>query len=340
MDAVPSEGEIIGGKYILRQRIGEGGMGVVFLADHASLGRKVAIKVLQPALATSDALVRRLHTEAIAACRVRHPGAVGVIDCGTTAAGTPFIAMEYVPGRMLSAVISEEEIGLARAIEIVRQLLRTLQVAHESGVVHADIKSDNILVRPAAMGDAVTLIDFGLARVEGREPEGCDFVSGTPEYMAPELVRGETPTAACDLYGVGVILYELLTGRTPFEDGSTEEILRRQLEEVPVPPSVARPDRRIPAALDQIVLRALHKEPEARFASAAEMRQALNAVREDKAPIRPAPEPGPGPGAKREHRDGIAAVREARAESPAGVPQSPTRLELPHPLQVPLKRAS
>jgi serine/threonine-protein kinase len=278
---VPKEGEIVGGKYLVREYIGEGGMGVVFLADHLSQGRTVALKVLQPALATSDALVRRFQTEAMAAGRVEHAGAVSVIDSGMAGEGAPFIAMEYVPGRSLSALLAEEELPVPRALEIVRQLLCTLAEAHARGVVHGDIKSDNILVEHASDGDTLTLIDFGLAWIEGQRHDadgGGDLISGTPEYMAPELVRGKLPTAQTDLYGVGVILYKLLTGRTPFEGGSTSLILLRQLEDEAVAPSLRRPDRAIPAELDRIVLRALHKDPAQRFESASDLGRALGAV--------------------------------------------------------------
>ena len=264
-------------------------MGLVFLAEQISLGRTVAIKLLQPALTANDAVVRQFHTEAIAACRVKHTGAVSVIDCGTTDTGAPFIVMDQVPGRLLSTVIAEEELALPRVIEIVQQLLRTLKVAHAQRVIHADVKSDNVMLDRTAEGDAVTLIDFGLARIDGRW-EPSDVVSGTPEYIAPELVRGEPPTVTSDLYGIGVIMYELLTGLTPFAGGSTEEILRRQLEDEVVEPSQRRPDRGIPALLDQIVLRALSKDPRARFQSAAELARALTAVRKTDARPTAAPD--------------------------------------------------
>ena len=275
--SVPVAGNLVAGKYVLRQPLGEGGMGVVYLAEQIALGRTVAIKLLQPEFAASEALVRRFHDEAVAACRVQHPGAVVVFDVGTTDAGTPYIAMEHVPGPLLSSVIEEEEISVPRALKIVQQLLRTLKAAHAHGVIHADVKSDNIILEDTVEGEATTLIDFGLARIDGQW-ESCDFVSGTPEYMAPELVRGEPPTVSSDLYSVGVILYELLTGLTPFQGGTTDEILRCQLEEEVVPPSRRRADRDIPAVLDHIVMRALHKDPRARFTNAGELGRAIAAL--------------------------------------------------------------
>jgi serine/threonine-protein kinase len=274
---VPVAGDVVGGKYRLRECIGEGGMGVVFLADHLALGGSVAVKLLQPAIA-SDALVRRLYIEARAARLVGHPGAVSVIDCSLSAEEPPFIAMEYVPGRPLGALLAEAALPPPRALAIVQALLRTLEEVHGRGVVHGDIKSSNVIVEPTAGGDAVTLIDFGLARIADwtdTSADGDDPVSGTPEYMAPELVRGEPPTVATDLYGIGVILYELLTGRTPFEGGATTVVLLRQLEDEPVPPSLRRPGGALSAELDRIVLRALHKDPARRFASAGEIAQAL-----------------------------------------------------------------
>lgn len=273
----PKPGDVVDGKYILLERLGEGGMGVVFLAEQPSLARMVVIKLLQPALAKSAALVRQFHTEAVAACRVQGAGAVGIIDYGVCG-GRPFIAMEHVPGTLLSSVIAEEEIRIPRALRIVRQILRTLKTAHARGVIHGDIKSDNVIIERTRDGDATTLIDFGLARIEDR-PDGSvvrspDSVSGTPEYMAPELVRGELPTPASDLYSVGVILYELLTGRRPFE-GSVDEVLMGQLQEAPVPPSRRRPDHGISAVLDAIVLRALEKDPRARYATAGDLAEAL-----------------------------------------------------------------
>ncbi|HEX2688734.1 MAG TPA: serine/threonine-protein kinase [Kofleriaceae bacterium] len=279
-DPVLKQGDVLEGKYVLRDRIGEGGMGSVFLADQPALERTVAIKVLHPELVACPAQIRRIREEAIAASHVRNPHCVGVIDCSVLPDGAPYIVMQHVPGRPLGRIIAEEPIPLARAVELVLQILNALGATHDSGIIHADVKSDNFLVEVTRDGDHVTLIDFGLARFEGSPAcvdleDGKVMVSGTPEYMAPEVVRGAPPIRASDLYGVGVILYEILTGTTPFGGGTTMEIMLRHARDIVVPPSLRRPDRDIPLALDQVVLRALAKRPDARFPDAATFAQAL-----------------------------------------------------------------
>jgi serine/threonine protein kinase len=288
-------GDVLAGKYVLRERLGQGGMGVVFRADQPALGRSVAIKVLHPELARNEWSARRFCDEAIAASRVTHPGAVSVIEYELTG-DTPFFVMEHVHGRTLGRLIAEQEIPVPRALAIVDQILDVLDAAHTAGVVHADIKSDNVLVEQGPDRDVVTVIDFGLARLDGAWREG-DIVSGTPEYMAPEIVRGELPVPASDLYGVAVILYELLTGRTPFAGGSSADIFMRHLHDLAPPPSLRRRECDLPPGLDEIVLRALSKEPSARFASARELQLALRRVARGRcgplvraAPGRPRPE--------------------------------------------------
>src|SRR5262249_7262618 len=150
-------------------------------------------------------------------------------------------------------------------IEIALQIVRALDAVHAAGVVHGDIKSDNFLVEQTATGDHVTLIDFGLARIGADAPAGENdaddrLISGTPEYMAPEVIRGEGCLPSSDLYGAGVILYELLTGATPFAGGKATEVMQRHLDDVVIPPSLRRPERPIPPALDDIVLHALAKQ--------------------------------------------------------------------------------
>jgi serine/threonine protein kinase len=276
-------GAVLGGKYVLRERIGEGGMGAVFLADQPALGRTVAIKILHPEHANNRALARRFREEAVAASRVRHPRSVTVIDCAVLPDGTPYIVMEHVHGRSLGRVIAEEDVPLPRVIDLALQILSALDAAHASGVVHADVKCENFLVEHVDGADHVTMIDFGLARVAGERERFDDelgerVVSGTPEYMAPEVIRGEPPVPGSDLYAVGVILYELLTGSTPFGGGAATEIMARHLDDLVIPPSVRAGDRDIPRALDAIVLTALEKEPGMRFQSADELSRALRSA--------------------------------------------------------------
>jgi serine/threonine-protein kinase len=277
------QGDVLDGKYVLRDRIGHGGMGSVFLAEQPALGRKVAIKVLHPELARCPAHAARIRDEAIAACHVRSSHCLSVIDCSMLPDGSSYLVMEYVPGRSLARLIAEESVPLNRVIALFDQVLAALSSIHDAGIVHADVKSDNFLVESFDGRDHVTMIDFGLARFTASSPgvemeDGEAVVSGTPEYMAPEVVSGGAPTAASDIYGAGVILYELLTGTTPFGGGSAVQIMVRHTRDVPVSPALRRSDRTIPAALDRVVMRALEKRPEARFPDAASFAQAVRAA--------------------------------------------------------------
>jgi serine/threonine protein kinase len=270
-------GDVVCNRYLLREQLGAGGMGTVYLADEPALARTVAIKILHSRHVGNRNIVAAFREEAVAASRARHPSCVSIIECNRLPDGTPMIVMEHVPGRSLGRLIAEEQLPLARVVELMTQILGALEAAHAAGVVHADVKSDNFLVESIDGGDHVTLIDFGLARLDGAAMlDG--MISGTPEYMAPEVVRGDPPTAASDLYGAGVILYELLTRTTPFSGGATNDILTRQLHDCVIPPSLRSPDRELPSALDEIVLRALHKDPVRRHADARVLARALRAT--------------------------------------------------------------
>ena len=205
-------GDVIDGRYVVRERIGQGGMGSVFVADQPALQRSVAIKVLQPELAGISTHARRFRDEAVIACHVRSPHCVEVFDSGVLPDGTPYIVMEHVPGRPLGRIIADEPVPLPRALDLFDQVLGALATTHGSGVIHGDIKSDNFLVEIVNGIDHVTLIDFGLAQVIAASAridveQGEVMVSGTPEYMAPEVIAGEPMSPASDLYGAGVILY-------------------------------------------------------------------------------------------------------------------------------------
>lgn len=270
-------------RYLLCEIIGEGGMGRVYRAEQTALARSVAVKRLHPELARDPAQVRRFHQEARAASRLSHPGVVAIIEYGTSDTGEPFLVMEYVRGPNLSQVLRRRgPMSIARALAIVDQILSVLEEAHAAGVVHADIKSDNVLLDEDASGERVKIIDFGLAHLrsplDDGEPVASGMVSGTAEYIAPEVIRGHVATPAADIYGVGIVLFELLTGTTPFGGGSPVQVLERHLRDEVVPPSLRRPDAPIPPALERAVARALAKRVEDRFADARSFRLALAAA--------------------------------------------------------------
>ncbi|WP_428262251.1 protein kinase domain-containing protein [Haliangium sp.] len=275
-------GRILGGKFRLRSYIGAGSSGTVYQADQVTLGRTVAVKILNPDLAEDTRLVSRFHDEAMAASRLNHPNTVSVIDYGQTEDGLLFIVMEYLRGVTLTQVIEEQSpLSTERIVDIASQILSGLEEAHEAGVVHADLKSDNIVVEHRRGGwYLVKVVDFGIARIMGapREEEEERTICGTPEYMAPEVISGHDPTFASDLYAVGIILYEMLTGETPFVGGSSIEVLTRHIRQEPTPPRVRRRDLTIDGKLEQVAMRALAKHPVDRFASATDLRVALEAA--------------------------------------------------------------
>lgn len=272
-------GRVLGDKFRLRSRVGAGASGTVYQADQTALGRTVAVKVLRPELAGDPRLVQRFRDEALAASRLNHPNTVSVIDYGQSDDGLLYIVMEYLRGITLTQLIrAEPEIDDARVVDVVSQVLAGLEEAHHAGVIHADLKSDNIMIERRRGGwDLVKVVDFGIARLMSSEPGEISrrAICGTPEYMAPELIGGAAPTVATDLYAVGVVLYELLTGETPFGGDSVLDVLTRHLRDEPLAPHVKQPGRAINAALEDIALRALAKNPAERFSSALHFRTVL-----------------------------------------------------------------
>ena len=270
--------DILGHACELHQQLGAGGMGTVFAADHPSAG-PLAVKLLQDVFRNDRALHDQLRNEGRIAGLVDHPNVVRVVDHGETSDGTPFVAMKRLVGEPLGGLIQcDGPLSLARIRTIAAQLCDGLEAIHGQGYVHGDLKSDNLLLDVAG-GDRLSIIDFGLARApRTRLREDERMISGTPEYMAPEIIRGDAITTAADIYAVGIILYELVTGSTPFGGGSTAEVFTRHLEDDVVPPSMRYPDRTIPPALDAVIVHALAKDPRVRPYTIRELRDAVLAA--------------------------------------------------------------
>jgi serine/threonine-protein kinase len=267
---------VIDGRYRLIERVGSGGMADVWAADDLQLGRKVALKLLYRRFAQDSEFVERFRREASHAAGLQHPNIVSVYDRGEWE-GTYYIAMEFLEGRSLKQVIQAEgALPPARAIDITIQILKAARFAHGRGVIHRDLKPHNAILEPSE--DRVKVTDFGIARAGASDMTETGSIMGTAQYLSPEQAQGHAVSAASDLYAIGIVLYELLTGRVPFDGDSAVTIALKQVTEQPLPPSHVNPA--VPPALDAVVLRALEKDPASRFVDADEFIAALQIVNE------------------------------------------------------------
>jgi serine/threonine protein kinase len=277
-------GQTLAGKYLIEELLKSGGMGSVYRGKHVLMDKTVAIKVLRPSLAVDDVVVARFSREAKAASRISHPHAVSVTDFGESENGVVFLVMEYLDGQTLKEIIRHEgPMPLARAVEIVRQVAGALDAAHQQGVIHRDLKSDNIMLSETNGADWAKVLDFGIAKIQ--EPEGSrdhditapNLVIGTPQYMSPEQCAQTGPIdARSDGYSLGVILYEMLAGHVPFTGESPTVIMMKQVQDTPPSILAARPD--LPKDVGGLVERALAKKPADRFQTAGELSEALSAI--------------------------------------------------------------
>jgi eukaryotic-like serine/threonine-protein kinase len=261
------------GRYRIVRKLGSGGMADVYLAEDEELGRPIAIKILNDRHANDESFVERFRREAKNAAGLSHPNIVSIYDRGE-AEGTYYIAMEYLDGRSLKElVVARGPLPIPDAIDATRQVLAALRFAHRKGVVHRDIKPHNVM---ADADGRLKVTDFGIARAGVSQMTEAGSIIGTAQYLSPEQARGAPVDQRSDLYSVGVVLYEMLTGTTPFSGESPVEIAMKHLSDPPRPPSVERSD--IPPDLDMIVLRALAKDPDDRFQTAEEMDAELERV--------------------------------------------------------------
>src|SRR3954468_22767761 len=260
-------GRVLGDKFKLTACIGIGSSGAVYKADQIALGRTVAVKILNEELSADTRMISRFRGEAMSASRLNHPNCVSIIDYGQAPDGLLYLAMEYVKGPTLTQLlVNENPLDVDRVLDIIAQTLHGIEEAHGAGVVHADLKADNIILDQRRAGtDMVKIVAFGIARlVTGvRDVNEDRSISGTPEYMAPEVISGAPPSFASDIYAVGMILYELLAYKTPFFAGSTTEILANHLKAMV--PSLSARREHVPKELEGIVGRALAKHPADRF---------------------------------------------------------------------------
>ena len=261
------------GRYRIQRKLGAGGMADVYLAEDQELGRRVAIKILNGRHANDAQFIERFRREAKNAAALNHPNIVSIYDRGE-AEDTYYIAMEYLDGRTLKElIVGRGAAPINVAIEYARQILSALRFAHRHGIVHRDIKPHNVLVDGEGR---VKVTDFGIARAGTSQMTETGSIVGTAQYLSPEQARGGEVDPRSDLYSLGIVLYELLTGKTPFDGETPVEIAMKHLSTAPKPPSKLRPD--IPRELDMVVLRALAKNPDDRYQSADEMEADLERV--------------------------------------------------------------
>src|SRR5215213_922039 len=270
-------GTTLAGKYRIDERLNEGGMGTVYRGCHVLMDKTVAIKVLRPSLAADEKIVARFSREARAASRISHPNALSVTDFGEDDNGNVFLVMEYLSGKTLKQVIRDDgPLPLARVVDITRQIGDALNAAHSEGVVHRDLKSDNIMLVDTMTGDHAKVLDFSIAKIN--EPEGSvdtgltapNLVIGTPQYMSPEQCSQDVEIdSRSDIYSLGVILFEMLVGHVPFAGDSPTIVMMKHLQE-PVP-SILEERSDLPASVARVVARAMAKVRDNRYQNVAEL---------------------------------------------------------------------
>jgi serine/threonine-protein kinase len=281
----PLVGTVLAERYAIVRRIGEGGMGAVYEARHAIIGKRVAVKVLLEKFLENQELIARLLQEARLASSIGHENIVDVTDYGTTSDGRAFVVMEFLDGEALAQLVMRDApLPVERSLGIVRQVCSALSAAHAKGIVHRDVKPENIYLVRRGDVDFVKVVDFGVSKAVHSREEGPDLqrltrtgaVLGTPLYMSPEQARGgDDVDHRADIWSAGLMLYECLTGEVPFRANNYLGVISQVLTQETVPPSQLRPELGIPAAVDRVVMRALEKDRDKRYQQMAEFEHDL-----------------------------------------------------------------
>jgi serine/threonine-protein kinase len=290
----PLIGQFVGGRFLVQAKLGEGGMGAVYQAEQVAMKRPIALKVLHPHLSQDPQLIERFHREAAASSRLNHPNTITVHDFGQTDDGTLYIAMEFVEGRNMGDLVEQGgAMAWPRVVGIGLQIAESLADAHAAGIVHRDLKPDNVmLIDRAGQNDFVKILDFGIAKM-AEASEGGDkrkaltktgMIFGTPQYMSPEQIRGAGVDHRTDIYALGVILYQILTGSLPFHAENPMGMLTKHLMEPPRPLAQALPGISCPPQLEALVMRCLEKDQNQRFQSMNEIVQVLSSLANETRP--------------------------------------------------------
>jgi serine/threonine-protein kinase len=273
-------GAIVAERYHVLKKLGEGGMGQVYLAEHVKMGRKSALKVMHPGMKADVDAVSRFNREAANASRITHPNVASVYDFGETPDGIIYLAMEFIDGPPLTSIVEQQgALPPKRAADIVRQTADALAVAHDMGIVHRDLKPDNIMIAKTRDGrDLVKVVDFGIAKAAGNEAQKVTktgLVVGTPEYMSPEQLSGDKLDGRSDIYSLALVAFNMLTGTLPFPSDSQQESMIMRLTDSPKQLAEMKPDRVWPAEVQAVMDRALERDANARYQNATDFGMAL-----------------------------------------------------------------
>ncbi|HEY2744592.1 MAG TPA: protein kinase [Polyangia bacterium] len=282
-------GQILADRYRVVRLVGEGGMGQVYEAQHVNINKRFALKLLRPEIVSNGEAVARFRQEAWSASSIGHENIIEIEDFATLPSGAVYLAMEFLEGVALSERMREEPaLSFGEALDIMLQVSSGLAAAHEKGIVHRDMKPENVFLAQKYGRPLVKILDFGIAKVSGADGNKSltrtGTIFGTPHYMSPEQALGKPLDLRADIYSVGVIMYELFTGRVPFEAESFMGILTKHITTQPTPPRQLAPERAIPVEIEAVIMRALAKEPEERYQTMGELGSELAAIAAELAP--------------------------------------------------------